>query len=547
MSDQLDVSRLERKIENLASLTQETNNAVYQVSSAVQNVSGQLSKLAQSFEEMRRDAKKNAAIQKAATELVRVRQELEQEFGNYMVVRKTMLGVLQATDVALVRKNTISTVSEELMLSTPEYWLAPCLVAVAAWIGNDKDLADRAISEACRRNEEKTAITMALICRRNGRTQTCYEWLSLYFSKQNADHFAQSTFDYIDAYINGVFGKDEKHVCDDYISNWLSQITNGDAAFEQEQVDYWKNFCSEFENDMALREKYPDMCECVEEYNQIKNYVGRIDAVSSISDNFSYITGAVIDQEKLKRDIDARLIKMISRYDDKEVKLRRDEMYFTLVKENGEEDSAKQIVNSKFEAEKEKTISLARQMVDAIASDDKDKISQKKTAVSFMRPYIRKGFNEYIEENKTAFPSTITMKVDGWSGQTSDGSNMNALYADYEKFMNNQRDQAIAHATNSKSPMILLAVGAILAILGIIMGITGAGFGWVLAIAGVIAAISGFKKKKNAANASATLTKQYADAVTAGKNKLYQIAVQWSQAKTQVYNFNNEGAHEIIA
>ncbi|WP_026505176.1 hypothetical protein [Butyrivibrio sp. NC3005] len=90
------------------------------------------------------------------------------------------------------------------MISTPEYWLAPCLVAVSAWIANDRDLAERAIKEACARDEEKTAITMALICRRNNRTQTCYEWLSIYFAKQDAADFSEGSFAYIDAYANGI-------------------------------------------------------------------------------------------------------------------------------------------------------------------------------------------------------------------------------------------------------------------------------------------------------------------------------------------------------
>ena len=45
---------------------------------------------------------------------------------------------------------------------------------------------------------------MALICRRNNRTQTCYEWLSIYFAKQDAADFSEGSFAYIDAYANGI-------------------------------------------------------------------------------------------------------------------------------------------------------------------------------------------------------------------------------------------------------------------------------------------------------------------------------------------------------
>ncbi|MDE7300380.1 MAG: hypothetical protein K2N94_16400, partial [Lachnospiraceae bacterium] len=178
----IDVKGLERRMNELANAQAVTNQRLQGIDSNVQKVGAQvgevskeLKELVDAFEKLKDEQK----LQRALTELVRVRQELETKFGDYKVIRDTMLGVLQATDLALVKKTTISRVSEELMLSTPKYWLAPCLVAVSAWIGNDRALAERAIAEAVRRDEERTALTMALICRRNNRTQTCYEWLSI--------------------------------------------------------------------------------------------------------------------------------------------------------------------------------------------------------------------------------------------------------------------------------------------------------------------------------------------------------------------------------
>ena len=49
------------------------------------------------------------------------------------------------------------------MISTPDYWLAPVLVALAAWINNNRDLAERAIREAVKRDNEHTSLAMALI------------------------------------------------------------------------------------------------------------------------------------------------------------------------------------------------------------------------------------------------------------------------------------------------------------------------------------------------------------------------------------------------
>ena len=193
----VDLSYLERKIDAVNANTQQVHAAVVEVSKSIVQTNESLNNLAQRFETLMAQQEKRDALQQASTELVRVRQELENEYGNYRVIRETMLGVLQATDVALVKKTTISRVTEELMLATPKYWLAPCLVAVAAWIGNDRDLAERAIAEAVRRDEERTAIVMALICRRNNRIETCYEWLSIYFAHQDSANFSEGSFAYI--------------------------------------------------------------------------------------------------------------------------------------------------------------------------------------------------------------------------------------------------------------------------------------------------------------------------------------------------------------
>ena len=224
------VDRIEEQNERIQAVVNELNGVVERMEHSVDDLNRGLLQLSNDFKAMMMEQQRAANLQQAMTELVRVRQELDQKFGNYRVVRETMLGVLQASDLALVKKTTISKVSEEIMLSTPEYWLAPCLVAVAAWIGNDRDLAQRAIAEAMRRDEEKTAITMALICRRNNRTQTCYEWLAIYFSHQNAASFSETSFAYVDAYVNGIFGPDENHMCDDYITKWMNEIRGNQAA-----------------------------------------------------------------------------------------------------------------------------------------------------------------------------------------------------------------------------------------------------------------------------------------------------------------------------
>lgn len=128
MSDSgLDTALIERRIAAIGTKVDQMTTKVDKVESQMEEVRKDLKKLRKDFLEMMLEQRRTAALEQATTELVSVRQEMDKKFGNYSVVRNTMVGILQATDAALVRKATISTVSEELMISTPDYWLAPVL------------------------------------------------------------------------------------------------------------------------------------------------------------------------------------------------------------------------------------------------------------------------------------------------------------------------------------------------------------------------------------------------------------------------------------
>ena len=61
---------------------------------------------------MEKNAKMRASLQKAISEIIRVRQELDEKFGTHKEIRENMIGILQATDSGLITKETIAKVSE---------------------------------------------------------------------------------------------------------------------------------------------------------------------------------------------------------------------------------------------------------------------------------------------------------------------------------------------------------------------------------------------------------------------------------------------------
>lgn len=541
----IDLSRLENKMDNLEETTNRLGAMLRETNASIDAANQNIRTLYEKFNEMVNDQRKQTALQQASTELVRVRQELENNYGNYKVIRETMLGVLQATDLALVKKATISRVSEELMLSTPKYWLAPCLVAVSAWIGNDRDLAERAIAEAVKRDEERTAITMALICRRNNRIQTCYEWLSIYFSHQDSASFSEGSFAYIDAYVNGIFGPDEKHMCDDYVARWMDEIRGNSSNLEASQEQTWKEYCNKFSRNISS--DYPDLSGTVSEYRNINEYVGRIMSVDTIADRMSGISRAYIDQNSLKAKIDKSLIQLISRYNEDEEPLRREEEYLKAVKYfEGDKEAAKQSM-LKLERERQRqTLNLVEQMSNIITTDKDVAPSERKTAVSFLSGYIRRGFKTYITEKKEAFPSQITVNVDGWAGVSQDGGNAEQLCADFENSMQ-ARCAADIESANNKGVKFRIFAAIAVAIVGIICMFSVMPLGCIMLAGAAILFISALSAKKNFAKKVEAIRQDYTARIANGKNKINNTLQQWKDVRAVVYDFESNPVKEIIA
>lgn len=464
----VDIRPLINNVNNIQRDIDLMSNKINNVTESVAKVNKELEILNKKFLELMEDRIRAEALSQATTELVRVRQEIEKEFGSYGLVRETMLGILQATDLALVKKTTISTVSEELMISTPKYWLSPCLIAVAAWINNDRDLAERAIREALKRDEERTALTMALICRRNGRTDACYEWLNIYFSHLNAGNFSEGGYTFVDAYINGVFGPDEKHICSDYISRWLSQIKEDDKEFETKQEKQWKDYCVLKTN--SCSEMYPTLKNHSTEFNNIMEYTDRVYSVDDLIKEFDEMRNADVDVEKIKKRVDENLVEVISNYAVEEIKLRDDEICFQKVKENNGkvkyEEAKKQLLMQRAKKQQEK-INFVEQMMKAITDKKNSSPSERRTAISILQPYINKGYNEYINEKKSLFPDEIHINVNGYSLKANTNSDVSVLKNEYMNYLNNKKDEEIRNYKNSASKNSLIAA-IVLLVLGLL-------------------------------------------------------------------------------
>lgn len=495
--------------------------------------------------EMARNQKLNAALQRALTEIVRIRQELEQKFGTQKLVRENMLGILQATDLGLITKTTISRCTEELMISAPKYWLAPALVALAAWISDNKSLAKRAVKEAIKRDKEKTYLLFALITRRvnAGRiaagkqgTNSCFIWLNKYFGMLDCHKMKRSIIAYIDAYTNGVFGDDKDNICRDNINNWIKTLMDENPDFVSEQRAYWLEFFNKKAEVADLTssvysEEFRALQKICPEYDRIEPFVTRLSTVvvenaedGNIKSYFEDIENQQADTEKLVNDIDDQLIRLVSNYEDDEVALRREEERNELIKKyNGSEEAADKIMSAKdlVNAELEQHVDFVERLRSSI-TNDREPISARKTAFSFMKGYIGEAYNQFLNEYKDDYPEEINFVINDsakvchakpfkWDGKTTDCSNEEELKSSLSNVYDENEKKALSTIVDTHGQeeikkgkitwLVGLGVALVSILLGIILQVAVNGFWWALAvvggIAGLIVVIVGLVKSKN--------------------------------------------------
>ena len=118
-----------RKIENFMGAVhndlQVLDSGVGTVNDNVKVVYDEVGKLAQDFYAFVSAQVRANRLGQAEVRLVKIRQELEKKYGHYDLVRRTTTGILQADDLGIVKKDTISSATEELMISTPGVLACP--------------------------------------------------------------------------------------------------------------------------------------------------------------------------------------------------------------------------------------------------------------------------------------------------------------------------------------------------------------------------------------------------------------------------------------
>jgi hypothetical protein len=477
----------------------------------VKVVYNEVEKLARDFHAYVKKAEDQHNVSVAETRLIKIRQELETKYGYHAETRRVTIGILQADDLELVRKDTITTATEELMLSAPGYWLAPCLVALAAWINDKPDLADRALKEAIRRNDEKTSLMFALICRRADRKSASLKWTQRYLANQNEENLDRKCVIILDAFASGLLGSDSEGVVAKQLDEWITRLSDK-AGFVEQQTIQWSDAINlkrvPFNGGYTYLRKYSKT------WPKLQSIMEGANLHAIILSYFTNIFNQQSSGAALKEQLDEILSSLVTEYDDEELPFRRDEKLNQLIIDyDGDLNRAQQsmkVEQTAFETHKDFTQLLTDSAMKPESSHAS--VSTQKFSIALSRDWIADAYNDVVAKNRMAIPNEIEINIENFNEKTLDGKNEEELVEKFIRMIEREKQSALASVVLSGFQKFCLFGGAAIGIIGLLMLITGNTLlGIVVAIAGAGLVFSHFSGKKSVEIRRSSIEQQFAE------------------------------------
>lgn len=488
------------------------DNNVDNVNNNVKVVYDEIGALARDFHDFVQVQVRANALSKAQQRIIRIRQEMEKRFGHYDIVRRTTTGILQADDIGIVKKDTISNATEELMISTPGYWLAPCLVALAAWINDQPELAERALKEGIKRNDEKTSLFFALICRRADRKSAALKWTQRYLANQDEENLDRKTVIILDAFASGLLGADSEGVVSRQMGEWLEHLAEK-PGFVEQQTKQWSDAINLKRKPLSA-DGYTYLRKYTKTWPALRDILEGAMLHAEILDYFTAIFEQEASTDSLKAQLDEILDSLVTEFDDEELPLRKEEKFNQYIIDfDGDEDRARQnmaVEQTAFEEHKDFT----QLLTDAAMKPESShaSVSTQKFAIALSKEWISNAYNDVIAQNRMKIPNEIEINVDTFNDKTTDGQNEEELIGRFNALVDQEKANALSQTVLSGFEKFCLWGGAVIGAIGLIMIIAGSPFlGLIAIIAGAGLVINHFSKKKKVEQNRQNIEAQFED------------------------------------
>ncbi|MBX3087335.1 MAG: hypothetical protein KF742_02500 [Cryobacterium sp.] len=413
MSVNIDFGPVIRAVNQVGARVEHVSTEVGQVKSDLSITKQQLDELKRAFDEYLGEARRTANIQRAETKLSGLKDDLERAFGHYSVVRRTSIGILQAFDVGNVSNSTVTQVGEELMIQTPRYWLAPAIVALAAWSKDDQHIAEISVQEAFSRDKRKASLFFALVLRRMGRTEGAVRWLRHYLIGIDPTQLGREFAVIFESVAQGAFGPEGDAIVAERMAEW-NKVLRADPELMDGQVDRWKKFV-ETRGGQLASDEYPLLRRFSPDFPVIQNLLESADSVPAAIEEFEATREKIAVQKTSVEDLlDDILEMLVTEFDEEELPLRRDITYQeAIVEEQGDLDRARELADTNLESLEQTVDSVTLQTAIAMHPEPLGvSIKAQQIAIGSSRIEIERGIGRFITDYRSKILPSARIEFD---------------------------------------------------------------------------------------------------------------------------------------
>lgn len=513
-------NQLNRVVDNLQS---SVNTQAQKVDVALNKIDATVNNVANKIRELRKMIIEGEEKQIAHENVLKIEQQINEQLKDYMVVRKSVLGVIKDFDINLARDKTIGELSEEVWMSSSRYWLSYAFIAISAWIQDSKEVCYNAVSEAMRRDPSKTSLFFCLLNMRFSRHVEAREWLYEYFGAVDSAHPPRETALLIQAYLYGVFGHDSQldAFVQSTIERWMNELST-DTEISNELVENYDKYIENLPTGKSnfSSEVLSEHCETVKEMQSSLLQMGRYNAALSRISALDKVPEASCDGDFVKR-IDKLLDDLVNNFDEEELRLQNEKkLYELIMAHEGNVEAAKKEFASFIETVKEAP-NIGQQMFLWAAYPNGLDASIQKFALQRTKGWYMDAIKKYDHTVRTAAPGVFKLHIDYWE-DTTDGKDREAVKKGLHDKYVAERSKLLLY---TKPNIIMTVLACVLLVIGCVIGmagpqawgfygyIAGGGLFLVFALIVVLTTVIRYKKFPNVISKAEAVLDQCLDAI----------------------------------
>ena len=407
---------------------QQVNHNIVTANNNVAALAKSLNAFRAEFQEYVEADAKATNVQRATTELGNLNQRLDSEFGQNKELRRTAVGVLQATDLAGIRSDTILTSTEELLIKTPNYWLGPALVVLARWVkaSQDTDALDahatqqsmsNMLNEAYKRDRAKTSLFFGLICLRAGYTDEANRWFEEYLSFQRPEAVDRTCISLLNICSTEMSrGKIDDSVVQTMVGWQADLLADPHSKATESLVNDWKGTLTQLVyNPSPLA--YP----ALEEFSPTWGALSASLRAATVHEQLWKFLDEQLSLKDFEQDdkelVDSTILTLVSEFDGAELPVRREQEYQKLIIDLDGNVRLAQALRTI----KDDVLSETKSMTSTIADAARDvdlSYSSAATHVFALKsqlPWVERAYHEFTEEYQAKTPTTIKLELGGYT------------------------------------------------------------------------------------------------------------------------------------